>query len=583
MAKEYQRNSQDISLIQLSNYVKPDIQEKLGRKWVLYGKDNEFFQYVIDRYNGSPTNESIINVYAELLYGKGISVNEQDEVYEELSEIFPKREQRKCLNDFKKFGQYAMQIQRARGGGVAQISHLPFDKLGMEKANEKGDIEAVYFCDDWTNTIKNKPKRIPIFKGKLSDSLMVKVVQPYTAGQFYFSNPDYLAGLQYAELEEEISNYSINHIKNGLSFGYVINFNNGDALEPEQKDEIELKIRQQLTGSTNAGKFILSFNNGKEAEVTVVPLEVNDAHSQWEFLSQESMNKLLTAHGVTSPLLFGLPSAGGFGSNADELDTASKLLQDYQIAPKQDVFIDELANIIELNGLETDLSFIPLRDSYKSTESEENKPKDESVDKEEQQEVEDAEVEMSADISLDEFIALGEDESDEWEEVDSRRCEEITLTDSLLNNVFKFARVPNTHKSKNSEQDTSLFKIRYKYAGSPVGQRDFCRKVLAANKLYRSEDLDAEYAFNATFAPKGKNKYNIFKYKGGVNCKHWWQRVILMKKNNKQISVNEARKMILQLEPEDRKEAKWEKNPKEVAQVASPSNNWWSLKPNYRK
>ena len=86
-----------ISLIQMSNYVKPDIYESYGRKWVLNGKDNSFFQYVIDRFNGSPTNESIINTYCELIYGKGISVNGTDEIYEDLNEIFNKREQKNVL------------------------------------------------------------------------------------------------------------------------------------------------------------------------------------------------------------------------------------------------------------------------------------------------------------------------------------------------------------------------------------------------------------------------------------------------------------------------------------------------------
>ena len=62
-----------------------------------------------------------------------------------------------------------------------------------------------------------------------------------------------------------------------------------------------------------------------------------------------------------------------------------------------------------------------------------------------------------------------------------------------------------------------------------------------------------------------------------VNCKHWWSRVIYLKKNNKRMSVNQARKMILQLDPKDRKEAKWTKNPKQVAQVAEKQNNWWRL------
>ena len=66
--------------------------------------------------------------------------------------------------------------------------------------------------------------------------------------------------------------------------------------------------------------------------------------------------------------------------------------------------------------------------------------------------------------------------------------------------------------------------------------------------------------------------------RGGVNCKHFWQREIYLKKGNKKISVNEARRMILALEPEDRNEARWVQNPKEVAEVASQSNNFWKLK-----
>ncbi len=62
------------------------------------------------------------------------------------------------------FGQYAMQIVRSKGQGVAQIAHLPMDKLGMEKANEQGDIDNVYYCEDWDNTYKYKPELIPILQ-----------------------------------------------------------------------------------------------------------------------------------------------------------------------------------------------------------------------------------------------------------------------------------------------------------------------------------------------------------------------------------------------------------------------------------
>ena len=573
-------DNNDIKLIQLGSYVRPDVKEYYGRKWVLNGEKNSYPQYVIDRRIGSPTNGSIIEVFCELLYGKGLSVKDSNEVYTDLAEIFPKREQRKCLDDFEVFGYYFMQILRGKGSEkkIAKIMHLPVEKIGRDKMDDDGNINGAWYCEDWSNTNKYKPYFIPEFQGKLTDSIMLKSVVPHQQGQTYYSLPNYVQGLQYAEMEEEISNYCINHIQNGLSFGYIINFNNGGNLTPEQKNEVERMIKHKLTGSSNAGKFILSFNDSKEAEVTVVPLEISDAHNQWEFLTKEARQQIITSHGAY-PSLFGINSGNGFANNADELDVQSKLVQDYQINPKQQFFIDELAELLEFNGLETDLEFIPLRETYKSTEQTETQETvvDDVVDS---NQLED--VQMSEHFNVESLIELGEVVSDDWEIVEERRCDEITLNEMQLNTVFEFAQTPKT-SNKKSEQDTSLFKIRYRYAGNPKGERDFCNKVIQANKVYRAEDLDANYNYNEDFAPKGKTSYNLFLYKGGVNCKHFWERVIFLKKGNDRISVNKARKMILSLEPSERKDARWETNDKKVAQVAEPKNNWWSLKPNYRQ
>tara|TARA_R110000796_G_scaffold58965_6_gene135858 strand:+ start:11766 stop:13508 length:1743 start_codon:yes stop_codon:yes gene_type:complete len=579
-------DSGDIKLIELGSYVRPEVKEYYGKDWVLNGENNSYPQYVIDRRIGSPTNGAIIEVFCELMYGKGLAIGDDDEVYKDLVEIFPKREQRKCLADLKTFGYYFMQILRSKGTEkkIAKILHLPVEKMGRDKMDEEGDINGAWYCEDWTSIHKNKPEFIPEFKGELTDSRMVKSVVPHQQGQTYFSLPSYVQGLQYAEMEEEISNYCINHIKNGLSFGYIINFNNGAALNKEQKDAVETMIKEKLTGSSNAGKFILSFNDSKDVEVTVVPLEVSDAHSQWEFLTKLSSEKIVTSHGAF-PALFGLQTSSGFSSNADELDVQSKLVQDYQINPKQSFFIDELAELLKVNNLNTDLNFIPLRDGYNSTEDEDEEVLDDVVD---ENELEEEDLRLSEHICLntnnaDFLINLGEDvDENEWDLLDDRRCDKITLSETQLNLVIELAQTPKTSK-KNSEQDTSLFKIRYKYAGASTGERDFCRKVLESSKVYRAEDLDANYNYNEDFAPEGKSSYNIFNFKGGVNCQHFWQRVIFLKKGNDKISVNKARKMILALEPDERQEAKWEQNDKRVAKVAEPQNNWWSLKPNYRK
>jgi len=182
--------------------------------------------------------------------------------------------------------------------------------------------------------------------------------------------------------------------------------------------------------------------------------------------------------------------------------------------------------------------------------------------------------------NLESLISKGEVVGDDWEIIENERCDEITFSEGDLN-LIELAQTPKT-SNKKSKQDTSLFKIRYQYAGSKKGERDFCNKVIEADKVYREEDLNANYNYNEELSPSGTDSYNIFLFKGGVNCKHWWQRVVYLKKGNDRISVNEARKMILELDPKDRKEASFDKNDKRVAKVAEAQNNYWSLTPNYR-
>lgn len=568
--------SKDIKLIQLSSYVKPSITEYIGRKWVLNGDYNSFPRYIIDRKIGSATNGAIIEVFCELMYGKGIAVNGTSEVYEDLVEIFPKREQRKCLDDLEIFGYYFMQILRAKDKkSIAKILHLPVEKMGRDKMDENGDINGGWYCDDWRNTSKYRPEFIPEFKGKMDAPVMLKSVVPHQSGQTYFSLPSYIQALQYAEMEEEISNYCINHIKNGLSFGYIINFNNGSNLTPEQKDEVEKMIRNRMTGTTNAGKFILSFNDNKEAEVSVVPLDVNDAHSQWEFLSKESAQKIITAHGAF-PNLFGINDGNGFGNNADELDVQSKLIQDYQISPKQSLFIDELAELLEINGLETDLTFIHLRETYKSTEEKEEVVIDDSVD---ENEIDNENVELKSHICFsDELEAtpeLAEHLISFGEELDEKQYHLLSVsevnydTDDHIYDLIQFATHTGTARpNAKSEQDNQDIKILYRYTGNPNPEREFCRKMMMANKLYRKEDIlmmedslpNPGFGLGEDKGGQGANSpYSIWLWKGGGKmsdkfpngtCRHKWQREIYLKRGGgvdvnsplaKKISTTDAR------------------------------------------
>ena len=86
-----------ISVLQLNNYTKPNVKEEVGKDWVLNGKKNSHFQTLIDRKKGSPTNSTIIKKYCSFIYGKGLTVKGDPAILE----IFPKKEVKKVISDFK--------------------------------------------------------------------------------------------------------------------------------------------------------------------------------------------------------------------------------------------------------------------------------------------------------------------------------------------------------------------------------------------------------------------------------------------------------------------------------------------------
>lgn len=183
---------------------------------------------------------------------------------------------------------------------------------------------------------------------------------------------------------------------------------------------------------------------------------------------------------------------------------------------------------------------------------------------------------FSSDDISDEVIELllskGESiDNNDWDLIDEKTVE----FESDYN--IDLASIPSQTDGE-SEQDNEVFKIRYQYTPNKTSQnsRNFCIKMATSNLLFKKEDLVWSNA-NAGFGAKGADSYDLFKFKGGVNCQHSWSRKIFLKKNNKELSVFEALKHIQSLDKKSAKEAKLPVNPKEVSQVASAENNYWKL------
>ncbi len=580
----------DLRVLNLSTYTSPKIKETKTDNFVSYGEDNNYFQFLIDRYNGSATNNAIINGMSEMIFGRGLDAtdsNRKPEAYAQMITLFHDDCVRRLSSDLKLMGQCAMQVIYSKDRKtIARVEHIPVETLRAEKCNEKGEIEAYYMHPDWANYKKNDTlKRIEAF-GYGNEAIQIYYVKPYKAGYKYYSPVDYQGGIQYAELEEEISNYHINNIMNGLAPSMLINFNNGTP-DPEQRQLIENRIYQKFSGSSNSGKFILSFNDDANTAASIEPIQLSDAHNQYQFLSDESMRKIMVAHRVVSPMLLGVKDSSGLGNNADELKTASLLMDNTVIRPFQTLLINAFDDILAYNDISLNLYF-------KTLQPLEFKELDNVVDEETREE--ETGVKLSKEID---FISeFGEEEDlENWELIDERKVdydaeEELNKEIDSLNNpklsvlskMYNFVTTGTARPNAKSSQDGTneegvQFKVRYQYAPLTFKEtsREFCKKMVKAKKIYRKEDIDKmskTYLGDGYTNKEGKTvgwgkggalTFDRWLYKGGGDCHHFWMRKTYKAKTknlkpdvgnpNAEVSVNKARKEGFKPEVNDKKVA----------------------------
>lgn len=572
-----------IHALNLASYTRPEVTEVKNRDWVGYGEDNNYYQYLIDRFIGSPTNNAIINAVSDLIYGKGIDAtdsNKKPDEYAAMRSLIHEDCLRKVTSDLKLMGQAAFQVIYSEGGDqVAQVEHMPIQTLRAEKCNEEGEIEAYYYCADWENLGPNdEPERFAAF-GTSNESIEILVIRPYKAGYYYYSPVDYQGGLPYAELEEEVANYHINNIKNGLAPSMMINFNNG-VPDDKERMEIERKIREKFSGSSNAGNFILAFNESKELAATIDAVPLSDAPAQYEFLSAEAMQKLMISHRVTSPMLLGIKDDTGLGNNAEEIQTASVLFDNTVIRPFQNLIIKALDEILAVNGISLDLYFRTLQplefvDRGAAVTKEETERqtgeklsahgcgcktelKDEDDPCWEGYEMVGFKTENGQKVPncvpitdltevADSLIEMGEDEDlENWVLVDEREVDydQEEVLDKFLNLASTGTARPNDSSEQDGEnQAGEMFRVRYQYAplSASSNSRDFCRKMVSAKKLYRKEDIirmGKDSSVNPGFGPNGASTYSIWLYKGGARCNHKWFRKTYMWKDGIKPDVN---------------------------------------------
>ena len=354
-----------LTVVNMSDYTAPVLVESYTEnKYVSFGLNNSYFTYINEAYNTSPTNRAIINSIAGMIYGKGIDFigsDEKEDLLKEIKLLLPAKDLRLISMDFKTYAQCALQIgYNSDHTKIVKVKHQPIMTIAQGKMDKLGEVKKYWYSADWDDVKNHKPIAIPAFgTSKKQVELLYIENYTYSSGLMYYANVDYKAGLQYCSMEKEVSNFHLNNILNGFNPGMLLTFNDG---KPDVKEQlaIEKKVKDKWGGSGNAGSIMIAFTDDTESAPTVETIELSDADKQYQFISTEATDKILISHRVTSPLLLGIKDAAGFSSNADELKESYKLFNLTVINPFQEILIDGLQQILNFNGVDEDIFFIPL-------------------------------------------------------------------------------------------------------------------------------------------------------------------------------------------------------------------------------
>jgi hypothetical protein len=615
--------------INLEYSTAPQIQEARGKNWIEYGTDdykNLYPQFIIDLYYNSGTHSAIINATAQMIAGQDITVKETDtvELNAKLENFFKNANSKetlhevikKCAFDFKLQGGFALNVIYSKSGQVAEIYHVPVERLRVGLPNELGRVDKYYICADWSNIRRNKPQEVAAFN-PLDRTTPSQILYTglYSPNMEMYYTPDYSSACNWALIDSKISEYHLGNIERGFSGSYFINMNNG-VPTAEERLQIERSIEKKFTGSGNAGKFVLSFSDSKDRAAEITPIEVSNADKQYLALQELLVQNIMTGHRVTSPMLLGVKTEGQLGGR-DELMQAFEIYQNTVVKPYQEHILKTIEKILLVNDIQADLQIVqsspimttftvedmrnvmtkeeireklglePLEQEnleseklakvgdidgmpvYSSIEEALIKAKELGCEGFHEHELngekvympcakhEDTKTRMSEEKSeLDKCLEeYGEEISDEWEIINEEEAqdelEDFDFENDLNTNHIKLTSTGSAYTNRKSGQDQTtkqekyqdhIYRVRYRYAGAKTGEREFCNKMIKANKVYRKEDILAmgRRAVNPGWGKGGANTYSIWKYKGGGNCRHKWFRVILVQKGSRPKNSDEV-------------------------------------------
>ena len=330
----------------------PQLTEMDGTKdYVLYGKDNQYPEYLYDLYNDVSTLKTIIEGTADYVMGNDVKCNVAGFEREINTKGDTLRELVRLLaRDYLIYGGFAVQVIRNKVGQVRELYYMDFRYIRSSKKNE-----VFWYSEDFAkkyvrgNKTVVYPKFIPEARDVASSIMYVSNNKSTT-----YPIPRYSGSIKACEMERAIDTYHLSSIENGFGGSYIINFLNGIPTD-EVKAEIEKNVNEKFCGASNAGRVLINFANSQENATTLEKLDTEDFGEKYRAAAERAKNQIFTAFRAIPQLFGDMTAATGF--NSQEFVESFKVFNRTVCKPIQQTICDSLDKIF---GMDNSVAIAPF-------------------------------------------------------------------------------------------------------------------------------------------------------------------------------------------------------------------------------
>lgn len=323
--------------------------------WMNYGQDNLYPQFIIEMWNKSAILRTGLLAKITAVKGNGLESDFEGDL-DGLENANPDESWNdvwsKVVQDYEIFGGFALNVVWSNDGTtVAAVYHVDFSKVRSGMLDRESDkVEYYWVSSDWSRYRKPewKPKAYKRYNPEDAREYPSQILYffDHNPGQIYYGLPTWIAGGTDVMSDVEISAYHVSHLKQGLAPSMIINMNNGDP-GPIERQTIFEDIASAFSGTENAGKFFLSFNQSKETETSIQTIQpVGDDY--YLNLEQRISSRVLSALRITNPKICGLylDTPGGLKNT-----TRDEMIVDYELFKQQVVIPDTRTLLKPINRI----------------------------------------------------------------------------------------------------------------------------------------------------------------------------------------------------------------------------------------